>query len=160
VGFSVHAGWAVAVVLGSRPEVLERARIELAGAEHDSRFVYHAAAEKGRAKERIREATATAFERAWAALAPLVTAHDVTLAALPPAKRELPDLATILAAHPLVHAAEGELYRRALADACTELGLRIVTPRPSPPALPKMGSPWGKDQKDAAALAWAVLGTR
>jgi hypothetical protein len=157
IGFSVHTGWAAAVVLGAGPQILARLRIELADEDHDARFVYHAAAERGRAEERIRRAEQTARERADVGLRDVVIHHTVVVAALPAPKRRLPDLATILAAHPLLHAAEGELYRRAIADACAALGLALVTPSPRAPAVGKVGAPWGKDQKDAAALAWAAL---
>jgi hypothetical protein len=157
IGFSVHTGWAAAVVLGAGPQILARVRIELADQDHDARFVYHAAAERGGAEARIRRAEQTARERAEAGLCEVVTRHAVDVAALPAPKRTLPDLATILAAHPLLHAAEGELYRRAIADACAALGLAVVTPSPRALAVGKVGAPWGKDQKDATALAWAAL---
>src|SRR5689334_17643939 len=107
VGFTVHTGWAAAVVVDRRPVLLARLRIELA--DEDARFVYHAAAEHGDAERRIAAAARQARERAAAALRPLVAAHAITVAAVAPARRALPALATILAAHPLIHTAEGEL---------------------------------------------------
>jgi hypothetical protein len=157
IGFSVHTGWAAAVVLTDAPSVLARFRIDLATTEHDARFVYHAAAERGRAAERIRKAAALARGHAEAALRAAIAAHAVGVAALPASKRVLPELATILASHPLLHAAEGELYRLAIAEACAALGLLVVTPRAVAP-LVQPGPPWAKDQRDAAALAWGALG--
>jgi hypothetical protein len=157
LGFSIHTGWAAAVALSDQPALLARRRVELAGADHDARFVYHAAAEHGRAAERIRKAETIARERAQAALSELLRDHAVAIAAVPPPKRALPALEIILASHPLLHAAEGELYRRAIVDACLAAGLEVVTPAPRAPTLGKVGPPWGKDQKAAAALAWAAL---
>jgi hypothetical protein len=158
VGFSVHTGWAAAVVLSESGEVLDRVRLEMADADHDSRFVFHAAAEHAReAERRIANAERTARSRAEAALAGLRGRRPIALAALAPSRRALPGLPAILASHALVHAAEGALYRTALASACEALGLTVVAPRPLEPPVGKMKPPWGKDQKIAAALAWGAL---
>jgi hypothetical protein len=162
LGFSIHTGWAVAVaVRGARPEVLVRRRLALAEDAHDARFVYHAAAEKpALAKRMIGAARRVAVERARAALGELVASlegHSIVVA-LPPAKRALPPLERILQAHPLLHRAEGELYRGAVAEAAEHLGLPLrILEGGEVPDVGKMSPPWGKDQKAAAALAWAAL---
>ena len=155
LGFSIHTGWAAVVAHSDAAKVLARLRIELA--DRDARFVYHAAAEAAGAVRRIGEAEQTARRRAEEALRDLVREHAITTAALPRTKGPLPALEAILGSHPLLHKAEGELYRGAVEEACRALGLAVVTPVPDPPRVGKMGPPWGKDQKDAAALAWAAL---
>ena len=97
----------------------------------------------------------------------------------PPEKR-LPPIESILKAQPLVHAAEGELYRRVFAAAAVSLGARptrvpagdlagraatalgmtpaILTTRLS--ALGKTsGKPWAAEQKQASLAAWLALAT-
>jgi len=92
--------------------------------------------------------------------------------------RPLPPLAKILASHPLLHTAEGELFRDALRAACRDCGLPIVTVKerelfPLAAAdlrLPAeriehhlaamgkgIGPPWRQDQKLAAVAAWLAL---
>jgi hypothetical protein len=167
IGFAIHTGWAAAVVLSDEPLVVARVRIALAeddpaGEMHGPRFVYHLAAEKGDAEARVRAAERMAQQRGVAALAPLAKQHGIVVAALPAPKRALPPLAAILQSHALIHAAEGELYRRALEQACRSVGFTIMTEDAqaqggSPLPIGKMPPPWGKDQKEAAARAWAAL---
>src|SRR5262249_37792344 len=120
------------------------------------RFVYHAASQKrSEAADRVRTAARIARERAAEALRDL---PSDTLLALPAAKKKLPELSRIILSHPLIHAAEGQLYRNAIMEAGRALGLVILTPTPKdPPRLGQMKAPWGKDQKMAAALAWAAI---
>jgi hypothetical protein len=87
-------------------------------------------------------------------------------------------LEAILASHALIHSADGEHFRAALAGACQELGLRVTRVRlcdllPRAAAVlgepeeelaaavsalgRKVGPPWGADQKSAALLAWVLL---
>jgi len=94
------------------------------------------------------------------------------------AKPVLP-LEEIVKAHPRVHAAEGELYKRIVERALAALGLSVqrIAPtdlvarvqkasglRPaeierSLAALGKAsGPPWTKEQKECALAAWALLG--
>ena len=49
------------------------------------------------------------------------------------------------------------IHRGAVEEVCRALGLAVVTPVPDPPGVGKTSPPWGKDQKDAAALACAAL---
>jgi hypothetical protein len=162
VGFSVHTGWAAAVVVTRPPlSVLARRKLELAENSHDARFVYHVAQERPTHADHIlMQAESTARERATACLRELSRelSDYALLVALPNPKRALPTTSAILASHPLIHSAEGALFRRAIADAATSLGIpvAIVHPR-AVPLMSKLGPPWGKDQKNAAALAWAAL---
>jgi len=88
------------------------------------------------------------------------------------------DIFEILVSHPLVHAAEGQLFRGALAGAAELCGLpvtrfvwqdlyeqaaaRIGTSDESLRAQltglgRALGPPWQRDQKEAAAAAWLAL---
>jgi hypothetical protein len=93
--------------------------------------------------------------------------------------RPLPrELAAILAAHPLIHTAEGEMYREALRLACESASLPVtgfrerdvvataaerlaVSPdllRTRAAALGKpLGPPWTQDHKLASLAAWVVM---
>jgi hypothetical protein len=93
--------------------------------------------------------------------------------------RPLPaELRAILASHPLIHTAEGEMYREALREACESTGvvvvgfrereleatacLRLELPsdvlRARVKALGQpLGPPWSQDEKLAALAAWLVL---
>jgi hypothetical protein len=165
IGFSVHTGWAAAVAVGGpKATVLARERVVLADSDY-GRFVYHAARETPAfAKEMVKESRQVAERRGRKALKELVAGlagHQVVAIALPPARRELPPLETILASHSLVHSAEGELFRKALVAAAGKLGLAVVESAPGAlPAVKVTTPPWGKDQRTAAALAWAAITRR
>ncbi len=94
--------------------------------------------------------------------------------------RPLPALAATLASHALIHTAEGELFRNAIAHASQrcklpvtgvkerELFARAATQlRISEDKLRRcltemgqpVGPPWGQDQKHAALVAWLALAT-
>jgi hypothetical protein len=94
-----------------------------------------------------------------------------------PAK-SLPPLEKILKSHAMVHAAEGELYRRVFAEASAALGAppaRVpaaalahraaaaagLSPAKLAAHLAAMGKasgkPWAADQKQAALVAWLAL---
>ena len=90
----------------------------------------------------------------------------------------MPRAARALSAHAMLHAAEGELYRDALADAADALGLPVtlVPPRDTPRLGRRVlgcdeedlrarltelgrpfGPPWTRDHKDAVVAALALL---
>lgn len=92
--------------------------------------------------------------------------------------RAMPELAKILAAHPLIHTAEGIFFRRVFQDACEGLGWRVTAVREKEldaeakralgagAAKAKraiagmgkiMGAPWTADQKMASLAAWMVI---
>ena len=92
--------------------------------------------------------------------------------------RELPPLAGILAAHPLIHTAVGEFFRNAICSACEGLRLNVLRVRErevesaakaslgrSAAAVMKqianagksLGSPWTQDHKKAALAAWMAV---
>lgn len=193
LGFRAHLGWTAAVAVAGtpgRPEILARRRIELV----DPTIAragqpYHAAAELpfDEAKRFVARCERAVARLATAGVAELV--HDLTAQGLRIAGcgvviasgRALPPLASILASHPLIHAAEGEHVRRALVQACEHAGLPVARVpertlaasvakrfRTTVPALQAdltaagkpLGAPWTTDQKLAALVAWLVLAER
>jgi hypothetical protein len=133
IGVRMHSGWGalVAVTNGEgRVEVIERRRIAITipgtpGANQPYHF-----AEKlnlAEAERFLGDSFATAKRLALAGV------QDVTgelrgrqyrvagVAVLLASGRPLPPLASILASHALIHAAEGEFFRRALCEACERL---------------------------------------
>ena len=83
----------------------------------------------------------------------------------------MPPLEKILASHPLLHTAEGELFRDALRAACRECGLPLTVVKERElftraserierhvAAMGKgIGPPWRQDEKFAAVAAWLAL---
>jgi hypothetical protein len=190
LGLAPHSGWAAAVVLegATEPRVLARERIELADAALEgSRQPYHAieALPLPEARRRLAQLQASSLalaRQALQALAREARALEATLhaaAILDASGRNGTSLERILTSHALIHTADGNHFRAALAQACAAEGL-IVTRVPrrelavraaavlrrTPQQLRRvvdslgraLGPPWGVDQKDAALLAWLVLG--
>ena len=165
LGFRCHSGWAVLVAVrgsSAAPVVLDRRRVQLVD---DSlpRMPYHGVAEYGMPPSVIEDVIVAAAQGAAAALK---TTEQVDIVGLVATERRVPDeLDAILASHPLLHAAEGQLYERAVIDAAAEAGLRVhvVEPRSIvvPPAVDTLrrsiGAPWQKDHKWAATAALAAL---
>lgn len=177
VGFSVHTGWAAAVVVAGTPRaprVLARERVALVDG---NRFVYHAAQELDlpRAEELVAGAAATAKARAAEALQRLRRQHDVRACAVVGSGTPAPtELAAIVRSHALIHAAEGRLYRDALLAGAKQA--RVAATPFAAKALDDIaagalgadaglvagvgkaiGPPWSKDQRIAALAAWVVL---
>lgn len=94
--------------------------------------------------------------------------------------RPLPDLRSILASHSLIHAAEGEFYRDALARACEHRGIEVSRVKEREVADwtaarltmtdselkvrladwgKALGPPWTADEKLASMAAWLALAT-
>jgi hypothetical protein len=185
LGLVVHTGWAACVVVRgtlTAPAVEVRARIELLG--DAERFVYHRAAELGSraGRQLIDQATTAAcasarleIGRIIEGVAPRRVAFGVVVAKTGSVRGSLDE---ILAAHPRLHAAEGCLFRDALADALRATGIATEVMAPAdvektsakrldvPPAKISelvaaagrlAGRPWAKDQRLAALAAWAAL---
>jgi hypothetical protein len=134
LGFRPHTYWTAAVALAGAPdapEVVERRRITFAAG--DERGVYHRAAEVPAAEapalvEHVRAVVeAHASEAIKAMVADLARAgRAVRAAVVPTAGLKLPErIEDIVRVHARMHAAEGELYRDIVADACAGLGLRV-----------------------------------
>jgi len=172
LGWRSHSGWAVLVAVrepASSPEVLARRRVELVDGSLP-RQPYHAIAERGlslRAGEALIERVEkTALATAVAATASVLEAGALDAVGVVGRTRRIPDdLEKILASHALLHAAEGDLFERALIDAAAHLGLRAFMLEPAAIRIPAavdsagkaLGPPWQKDHKLAAAVALAAL---
>ncbi len=187
VGFREHTGWAAMVALGggvTAPVVLARNRYELSEGDLP-RAVYHAARQldlenAGRLVRQVELVARTAAERQLRrTVAELEAGGYEVVGTAVAAPRELPaPLPEILGSHPLVHTAEGQLYRDALAEATELLGLPLtrfvqhelyeeaaVNIGTSDASLQAqltglgraLGPPWQRDQKEAAAAAWLAL---
>ena len=190
-GLKAHSGWAALVVVGrrdGRPVIVDRRRLELVEAEW-AKQPYHAAEdlEKGAARDLVARGVAAANRIAVRELRAAVKrererGNEVAAGAVL-VGNPMPDWSVdeILAVHLRMHAAEGFLFRDALARAVGASGARLVavpekelTSRAvkalgaSEPALRKelamlgksVGPPWGRDQKDAALAALVALGTK
>jgi hypothetical protein len=184
LGFKLHTGWA-AVVVAAWPrghvEVLLRRRIELLPPDQSvPRFVYHQAAELAPAEssklvKRAGRAAQAAANRGLAAILAELGTRGVSIetAGVATGSTTLPsELSAILAAHTLIHAAEGVLFQDAAVEACAARGLKVIRVRERD-LWSKLGGdvrdevdglrgligpPWGADQKTATAAALVALG--
>ncbi len=182
IGLRAHSGWAAAVAISGpsgAPAVIMRRRIEMRerGATGPSQ-PYHAAVglELDEAAQVIERCSASAAALATAALRGMAEelgklGHRVTGCGLLLASgRPLPPLEKILASHPLLHTAEGELFREALRSAVRACGFPLVETKERElfaqsgdleqhlAAMGKaIGPPWRQDEKFAAAAAWLAL---
>ena len=187
IAFKARTGRAIVVVLAgdaNAPQVLERTMVPLlppgefapyhaaeglepkAAHEHVSAAIDRA---RGLAQRALREAAASCTRSGHAVRGCAVLVGT-----------GMPTWTTdeILAVHVRMHQAEGELFRNVLVDAARAEGTPLTT-LPEKTALDaaalrlgmtrsqldarlaalgkQAGSPWGKDQKEAAAAAWVVL---
>jgi hypothetical protein len=188
LGLRAHSGWAALVAVGGgpgSPHVLDRRRIEMAD-DPESKQPYHAAEELPLAKARalldrlLREAQERAASDLGAALADLrAGGYDVVGAVVLTASgRALPGLESVLASHALIHSADGEHFRDALAfagkqhrlpvarirekdlaaQAAKTLGRSAAVLQAAVTAWGKpLGPPWTQDQKLSALGAWVGL---
>ena len=190
LGFAPHSGWAAVVALGgspAKPQVLARSRVEMADPrDPESKQPYHAVETLGveKAARRLDGYMAVAERMADAAIKALVKdlggqGHRVSaVGILESSGRKGDSLASILASHALIHTADGDHFRKALAAAAERSRLAVSRVpardlegeavarlgRPAPrlqeavKALGRqVGPPWGADQKMAALLAWLLL---
>uniref|UniRef100_Q02D88 Uncharacterized protein n=1 Tax=Solibacter usitatus (strain Ellin6076) TaxID=234267 RepID=Q02D88_SOLUE len=170
----MHTGWAMLVAV-SGDKVLRRCRVELYPAR--GRFVYHEAAELElpEAAELVAAVRGIVLENAFTALGGAIQGLKVSGARIPTGSTVLPDdLAAILRSHPRIHAAEGALYAGAIAAACEQLEIPVITVRERDVwtraaagiGLPEvqlrsqvdairksLGPPWTADHKIATAAA-------
>ncbi len=188
----MHSGWGVLLgVAGdaNELEVIYRRRVVVTDrAVPGGNQPYHHAASLGsQESERYLANYAAVSERlAFAAIGEVIRELDrrdyrtVGSAVLLASGRPLPSLAKILASHPLIHTAEGDLFRNVISQACEQLKIPVT-------AIPErelderartafgkaasrvqrmiaslgssIGPPWTKDHK-SAALAAAMILTR
>lgn len=190
LGFRAHSGWAAVVAVAlvdRRPQVLHRGRIELVDRSVNGGVQpYHLARKMNlpdaeKFLRRVTDATQKmALEAVRAIIADLATKnHQVAACGIVLASgRPLPPLEATLRSHAMVHTAEGELFRGAIAHAGENCGLRVsgVKERElyeraaevlhqSPEKLKSrlaamgksLGSPWTSDEKSATLVACLAL---
>jgi len=190
VGLRVHSGWSALVALSleeGEPVVLGRERLQLVETfNYSFRQPYHTAAkgslEEGREFISKVKAEATRLAlRAFRAVQRKLEETDYRLThcgLLVASARPLPDLETILSAHPLIHTAEGMLFREAVSAAGRKYGLKELQVKEkglleqASDALGRdedallrrvtelghpLGSPWSQDEKFASLAAWLAL---
>ena len=184
VGFRVHSGWAAAVTVADNrksPEVVDRRRIKIADDAPGSKQPYHFVERLplDRAAAVLQSCRETTLLLAEDELASILHACPVRACAiLQAAGRPLPELAAILASHALIHTAEGEFFRQAIADASRKRGLsvRVIRERDLLTICAAelklgrdeldesladwgraLGPPWRQDEKFAALAAWLAL---
>lgn len=189
LGFRVHTGWAAAVALAApprSPSVIDRRRLELRDPAMPLQ-VYHAARPLGaqEAVELIRRATEATGAMAERSLRALVgdlraSGHEI-LGAGVVLGSSWPPATEAKLSHAGAHAAEGQMHREALIRASEACGLPVtgVAERSLYTQAAKVlrmpvedvqrrvadlgrepGPPWGRDQKDAALVAWLALAER
>ena len=171
------------------PTIVDRRRIEIADPRiKGSKQPYHTAEEQPLDKAEtlvntcIESSTLLAKGAVQAAIAEAAQQGYQIAAAgiLTGSGKPIPPLDKILASHPLLHTAEGELFRNIIIGACESCGLSVRTVQEKVllaqcPAdlgiaatavqqhLAQMGkaigSPWRQDQKFATLIAWMALGS-
>jgi hypothetical protein len=196
LGFRAHSGWVALVavsmaegfplpLLHERPHLVKTFTFEF-------RQPYHTAEKKPLQEaasfiERMRtEAIALALDAIQSARANVeAQGYELQVCGLlVSSAKPLPDLARILASHPLIHTADGELFRESLLEACQRLNLAVRKIKESE-LLERagrelrlssgeistrlvqvgrgLGSPWTQDEKFAtlaACLAGSWQGNR
>ncbi len=190
LGFRTHSGWAAVVAIGlseKGPVVCDRRLIVLADPEIEgSKQPFHAAEPMPieKAKAFLKRCTASTRQLAVEAVRDCASklkgdGHQVSAGGMLTAAGRVPDsIEAILASHAAIHAAEGEFYRSAIADACDVCGLPLARVpqnaaigfaskalrlndkklRNTIAALGKQtGPPWSEDQKLATLAAWVAL---
>ena len=184
----MHSGWGVLVAISETPvEILDRRRIVTADPKIPGAIQpYHYAAqlELPQQQKHLEHCASSSSSLAKIAIAELTrelaTRHYriVGAAVLLASGRTLPALEKILAAHPLIHTAEGEFFRQAVIRACEELQIPVTAVRARDldeqakvtfgktatqlqSSIASMGSkigpPWTKDHKTATLAAALVL---
>jgi len=190
LGFRAHSGWAAAVALIGPPrfpEVIDRRRISLIEPGSPGGVQpYHVARtmELAKAEEFISAVIVAIDHSALLAVRLFAEAigregHSVTSCGIVLASGHAPpSLESALRSHAMVHTAEGELYRSAIAKASKFLNWRCVrVPErdlykfaakqldiPEPKLKTRttemgrsQGSPWSADEKCATLVAWLAL---
>lgn len=186
IGFRDHTGWAAAVLLERgepRPAVRASRRFDLCPSDLPNE-VYHAAASLDRDAGKVLVAAVSdavrdmAREQVTGLLEEFSVEPLGAVAGVPVSTSRIPEsLTAVTRVHAMMHAAEGHLYREAIAEACAEAGIRV---RRYPnkqlaelaaiqisvqgglaTGLTEMGEgfgpPWTRDQKDAVTVAWLAL---
>ena len=192
IAFKAHTGWALGVVVveaDGEIEIAAKQRVTMLDT-FETAAVYHIAHERGLSAADARPIIDTALRSSIAAAKKAIAAITASAAdrcslqsaaILTGSGKPLPSLDAIIRSHPLVHTAEGQLYRDAVARACEALGLRVVLlpakdlQKRARSALPlsqsgmsaqlevagkASGRPWGTEQRECALAAWIALATK
>jgi hypothetical protein len=190
LGFRVHSGWAAAVAISldqRSPIVIDRRRIEMADRnQHESVQPYHRAAELDLKKAElfVRSCLDQATRLASEALRGMIDHLNengyraIGSGILQASGRPATTLAATLASHAMIHTAEGEHFRQAVACASEQCDLPVTRVKErelyaraeAGLALPAnevaatiarlgktVGPPWRQDEKLAALIAWLVV---
>jgi hypothetical protein len=193
IGFRMHSGWGALVAVSQNAgsvEIVDRRRIVIIDAGiSGAKQPYHFAEnlELPEAEKFLAQSFAISRQLAVAAIRELLGElrdrhyHVVDSAVVMASGRPLPPLSKILAAHPLIHTAEGEFFREAVWKACEQSDLAVTGFRERDlhecvravfgGAAPKklrqistfgrsLGPPWTLDQKTAALGALLVLANK
>ena len=183
----MHSGWGVLVAVNENAEILDRRRVAISNQDGPrGNQPYHRAQQLGLPDaekflvDYAAETCRLAEKELSKVLSDLNTRSYKTVAAaiLLASGRRLPPLAKILAAHPLIHTAEGELFRETIRRACESLSIpatgipereiesraRDVFASSTPKLVAQLtragksvGPPWNADHKCAALAACIAL---
>jgi hypothetical protein len=176
LGFSVHTGWAAAVLLSDDDRVLARFHVDMGKAAHGGHVhAYHAAVDAKDPVATIERVRTFALAGARAAFDAMTTEHAIAICAIIAGNVPAPpSLEKILASHAALHTAEGELFREVLATVADERRIAVRRIRAKqlkidaqslfddPDAWAKalgrgLGPPWSKDHRDAVLAAKLAL---
>lgn len=183
----MHSGWGAVVAVDECHSVLERQRIRVVDDDiPGGRQPYHHARDLGteKAERFLSEYAARCKGSAEAELARIISTlksrgYQVAAAGLVLASaRVLPSLPVILSAHPLIHTAEGQLFRDVIRRTCEAADIPVVgTPEKQLVAAleerfgkdagrvkqviektgKSLGPPWNSDHKQAAMAGCLAL---
>ena len=154
------------MVVASADAVIERRHVNLAGSGPPHTVQpYHAARGLGLrdAEDAIERAASRARKLAAEAIREVLATHTIMACGVGhDTHQQRPPLAKILASHPLLHTAEGLLFRAAIAEAAAECGLMVVAVPERDlavePAIERpSGTPWRQDEKLATSVALIAL---
>ena len=190
IGIRMHSGWGALVAVSAEAamiEVIDRRRIVVADPNiAGTSQPYHCAAEMQltEAKKYLSNCAKVSEHLALAAIKALMrdlhSREDRVMgsAVLLASGRALPTLPGILAAHPLIHTAEGEFFRITVWRACQDFDIPVIGIRERDlhdcahavfgklttqvwerisGLKSALGSPWTEDQKKASLAASIVL---
>lgn len=183
----MHSGWGVLVTVGDAAEIIDRRRFVIVSDDAPGgKMPFHHAEKMGLAQAEAYLNSYTEDCDRVARQAIKVSVDELkargygadSAAIVLSSGRTLPDLSKILGSHPLIHSAEGELFRESARRACQSIGIRTLGYRERDlPARAKqvfgdatakimgqlalrgkaLGPPWTGDYKCAALAAYLAL---
>lgn len=189
-GIRMHSGWGVLVAVSEQIDVIDRRRIVVTNQDGSrGNQPFHRAEQLGlpRAEaflEQYRTESEHLARQTIEGVAREIRSQGFNVAAaglLLASGRPLPGLLQILASHPLIHTAEGELFRDVMNSACVSLGIPVAkyrerdleeiaktvlgsyhlnTQHKLADAGKVLGPPWTSDHKAAALAACIALQQR